>query len=115
MCNLFRSDPETGHSVVHVRSATLCHKATWPLRTEADAQGFDGAAVTRRAIACLCATDVGYRLVSQFEFDCSRAKVDAQQWRRFRTETLPKHGSGGARAISACIRLEVRPGVLSGR
>jgi hypothetical protein len=28
-------------------------------------------------IACSCATDVAYRLVSQFEFDCSRAKVGA--------------------------------------
>jgi hypothetical protein len=28
-------------------------------------------------ITCLCATDVEYRFVSQFEFDCSRAKVGA--------------------------------------
>ena len=28
MCNLFRSDPKSGHSVVHVRSAALCQKAT---------------------------------------------------------------------------------------
>ena len=27
--NLFRSDPKSGHSVVHVRSAALCHKQTY--------------------------------------------------------------------------------------